>query len=71
MLVECDTLDSNFFAPVRSPPNFAEATPCRNILGIIDFVLDQQPRRQYPPVCAQSLNLLSQVIPQGIRDLLP
>jgi len=42
VLVECDALDSNFFAPVRSLPNFAEATPCRNILGVLDSALDQQ-----------------------------
>ena len=62
-------LDRDFLAGIRSLPNFTETTSRRNTFGIFDFALDQQLRGQYPPVCAQTLDLMSQVIPQSVRNL--
>ena len=69
ILVKRDTLDRDFLAGIRSLLNFTETTSRRNIFGIFDFALDQQLRGQYPPVCAQTLDLMSQVIPQSVRNL--
>jgi hypothetical protein len=70
MLVKPDGLDRDFFAPVGALPNFAETTPGHDALGTVDFVSDNQLRRQHSPVCAQPLYLVSQIMSQGIRDLL-
>lgn len=45
MLIECNALDCDFLAPVRSLPDFATTTSCHDILRINDFVLYQQFRR--------------------------
>ena len=67
--VKSDTLNRDFLAPIHTLPNFAKTTSPRDVLRILEFALDHQFVRQHPPERAQTLNLVSQAIPQGIRIL--
>jgi len=69
MLIKRETLNRDLSARACVLPNFAATIPPRNVFGTLEFTLDHQPRGYYSPVCAQALNLESQIIPQRIQNL--
>ena len=69
MLVKRGTLNRELFASVCPLPNSAATTPSYNAFGTLESTLDHLLRGYYSPACVQTLNLVSRIIPQRIRNL--